>query len=103
MSADRRFTPPILTRNYHRVVRLLSSAFARFFSGHGAKRRPWDEFAKRVTLESDPPTLATVVARLAEFLMPPTEAAAGDERFERRWSPCGPWSPDERPRFLSPV
>lgn len=62
------------------------------FSGDRAKQAQWNGFLKRAGLDVKGLTLAQVAAKLETFLMPPTLAAAKDERFESHWPAGGPWT-----------
>lgn len=56
------------------------------------KNDQWTAFLKRNRLEPIP--LSSVIATLAEFLVPPTGAIVEDSTFSRIWRAAGPWEID---------
>jgi predicted nucleotidyltransferase component of viral defense system len=61
------------------------------FSRDEAKRKQWTAFLNRSGLKDRGGELEGIVGELAEFLMPPTTAAARGEEFAPVWKPGGPW------------
>lgn len=55
------------------------------------KRTQWQAFLRRSGLGEEDLALATVVAQLDGFLMPPLQAASNEAPFAAHWMPGGPW------------
>ncbi len=68
------------------------------FGEDRAKQTQWRAFDRRARLNLGDQKLAEVVGLLRDFLMPPTEAAAGGRPFRLFWPAGGPWQtpPDAR-------
>jgi predicted nucleotidyltransferase component of viral defense system len=61
------------------------------FAEDAAKRKQWQAFLRKSKLDEGA-GLAEVVVVLHNFLMPPVQALAIPEPFERKWPAGGPWS-----------
>ncbi|MCY2963558.1 MAG: hypothetical protein NT069_07900 [Planctomycetota bacterium] len=48
----------------------------------------WTGFLRKGRLLESPPALDEIVALLASFLMPPTQALAANEPWNRTWVPA---------------
>ncbi len=55
------------------------------------KLSQWDAFGRRSRLDTKEINLGTVVRVIADFMMPPSIAAAEGKAFLLRWTPGGPW------------
>lgn len=68
------------------------------FAEDRAKQTQWRAFDRRARLNLGDQKLAEIVTLLRDFLMPPTEAAAGGRPFRSFWPAGGPWQtpPDTR-------
>lgn len=62
------------------------------FGTDPAKTAQWEAFLRKGKFADRPPPLESVVGILADFLMPPSRAAAADERFDAAWAPGGTWA-----------
>ncbi|MGH8865611.1 MAG: nucleotidyl transferase AbiEii/AbiGii toxin family protein [Burkholderiales bacterium] len=62
------------------------------FSGDAGHIRQWDAFVARIDELSLQRGLPTVIKAIAEFLMPPTIAAAERKPLRSRWTPKGGWT-----------
>lgn len=62
------------------------------FVNDPAKQTQWRAFLRRGKMSAGEATLAEVVAILARFLIPPTEASRNRRVFTAVWSAGGPWS-----------
>ena len=51
----------------------------------------WDAFVRRISLETKEFNLETVVKVIADFMMPPSIAAAEGKAVLLRWTPGGSW------------
>jgi hypothetical protein len=51
----------------------------------------WKAFVRKILEPDLSDSFAEVVGRIAEFLMPPSIAAAQKNEFRRHWRPNGPW------------
>jgi hypothetical protein len=60
------------------------------FAQDPEKRRQWDAFRKRNSLDASL-TLPNVVAEIWRFLQPPMSAAFVNVAFKAKWAPLGPW------------
>jgi hypothetical protein len=67
------------------VPMALSDAFAR----DREKQTQWQAFLSKSDLDGR--ELGDVIGRLRAFAWPPLEAARSDARFEKTWTPPGPW------------
>jgi predicted nucleotidyltransferase component of viral defense system len=61
------------------------------FSADRTKATQWTAFHKKGKLIDEPPPFADVTRLLESFLMPPTQAMASDEPWNRSWKPIA-WS-----------
>ena len=61
------------------------------FVSDAGKLSQWDAFVRRSRLDTKEINLETVVKVIAEFMMPPSIAAAEGKAFLLRWTPGGPW------------
>jgi predicted nucleotidyltransferase component of viral defense system len=61
------------------------------FAADAVKRKQWQAFLSKSKLDEGA-GLAEVVVVLHDFLMPPVQALAAREPFERKWPAGGPWS-----------
>jgi hypothetical protein len=61
------------------------------FSDAPAKQAQWRGFIRRTAIALVPDPLPEVLTCVAQFVMPPTEAARLNAVFAQRWSPGGPW------------
>lgn len=66
----------------------LTSAFAE----DGAKRAQWQGFLRRTAFAMAPGPFAELQARLAAFVLPPTQALVTGKAFNSRWHAGGPWT-----------
>lgn len=60
------------------------------FAADDLKQRQWRAFLNKSRLAA--PDLATLVAYLRTFLLPPTDAARSGTDFKKKWNPKGPWT-----------
>ncbi len=65
------------------------------FHGDASKRSQWRAFLRKNRLEDGVVDLQRVVGAIKRFLLPPVEALAGAEPFQRIWKAGGPWTPEE--------
>jgi hypothetical protein len=61
------------------------------FATDAAKVKQWQAFITKGKLDKVGTTLEQTCAFLHGFLMPPTQALAAGEEFDRAWPPGGPW------------
>jgi len=61
------------------------------FVSDAGKLSQWDAFVRRSRLDTKEINLETVVIVIADFMMPPSIAAAEGKVFLLRWTPSGPW------------
>jgi hypothetical protein len=61
------------------------------FVSDTGKQSQWDAFVRRSRLDTKEINLETVVKVIADFMMPPSIAAAEGKAFLLRWTPGGPW------------
>ena len=61
------------------------------FVSDAGKLSQWDAFVRRSRLGTNEINLETVVKVIADFMMPPSIAAAKGKAFLLRWTPGGPW------------
>jgi len=61
------------------------------FVSDAGKLSQWDAFVRRSRLDTKEINLETVVKVIADFMMPPSIAAAEGKAFLLRWTPGGPW------------
>jgi predicted nucleotidyltransferase component of viral defense system len=61
------------------------------FVSDAGKLSQWDAFVRRSRLDTKEINLETVVKVIADFMMPPSIAAAEGKAFLLRWTPSGPW------------
>ncbi|MGA2701229.1 MAG: nucleotidyl transferase AbiEii/AbiGii toxin family protein [Isosphaeraceae bacterium] len=62
------------------------------FGGDDTKGFQWQAFTTRSGLRDAVPTLGSVVADLAAFLMPPSQAVVEGVQFSQQWKRGGPWN-----------
>lgn len=95
------FDGPVLAQAIHETFRwrqtALSShpvAFSEAFARNREKRTQWTAFVRRHRFEERdvPRTLYEAIRVIAGFLQPVLQALSEGRRFDRRWSPGGPWS-----------
>jgi len=67
-------------------------AFSDAFAQDVEKQTQWLAFVRRHGLEETPTTLHEVIQVIAAFLQPVIQALSEGQRFDRRWSPGGPWA-----------
>lgn len=61
------------------------------FGGDVTKGRQWQAFTARSGTTGSVPTLDSVVADLARFLIPPSQGVAEGREFLQQWEAGGPW------------
>jgi predicted nucleotidyltransferase component of viral defense system len=61
------------------------------FVSDAGKLLQWDAFVRRSRLDTKEINIETVVKVIADFMMPPSIAAAEGKAFLLRWTPGGPW------------
>lgn len=61
------------------------------FVSDAGKLSQWDAFVRRSRLDTKEINLEAVVKVIADFMMPPSIAAAEGKAFLLRWTPGGPW------------
>jgi predicted nucleotidyltransferase component of viral defense system len=61
------------------------------FVSDAGKLSQWDAFVRRSRLDKKEINLETVVKVIADFMIPPSIAAAEGKAFLLRWTPRGPW------------
>src|SRR5215212_4230739 len=61
------------------------------FVSDAGKLSQWDAFVRRSRLDTKKINLETIVKVIADFMMPPSIAAAEGKAFLLRWTPGGPW------------
>jgi len=62
------------------------------FADNATKQAQWQGFLRRTAISMAPEPLPIVLAKIREFVMLPTAAAAKGVPFEQTWPPGGPWS-----------
>ncbi len=62
------------------------------FSDDKQKSVQWNAFLRKSNLNSNDLTLSDITARLADFLMPPAEAASQGKQFSEYWRPIDGWT-----------
>jgi hypothetical protein len=92
------FDGPILTRaireTFHRrqtTLPVAPVAFSKAFTRDEKKQTQWVAFIRRNQLENTPATLVEAIHVIASFLQPVVQALSEGSRFDREWSPDGPW------------
>jgi predicted nucleotidyltransferase component of viral defense system len=65
------------------------------FSADTSKQAQWRAFMRRGRLVGDAPNLAEIITALGIFLTPPARALIAARPFTQRWTPGGPWRPDD--------
>ncbi len=68
------------------------AALTERFFGDPTHTRQWDVFVTRIDEPSLKEKLPTVIRAIADFVMPPTIAAAERKPLRLRWTPKGGWS-----------
>jgi hypothetical protein len=66
-------------------------AFSDAFAQDREKQAQWVAFIRRLRLEETPATLHEAIQVIVAFLQPVIQALSEGQRFDRRWSPGGPW------------
>jgi hypothetical protein len=66
-------------------------AFSKAFAQDEKKQTQWVAFIHRNQLENTPATLVETIHVIATFLQPAVHALSEGSRFDREWSPGGPW------------
>jgi hypothetical protein len=61
------------------------------FVSDAGKLSQWEAFVRRSRLDTEEVNLGTVVKVIADFMMPPSIAAAEGKAFSLRWTKGGPW------------
>ena len=61
------------------------------FSEDKQKSTQWNAFLRKSNLDSKNLDLTEIAARLADFLMPPAEAASQGKEFRKFWKPMDGW------------
>ena len=98
------FDGPILAQAIRETFRwrqtdlpLTPVAFRDAFAQDDEKQAQWAAFISRHRLEDTPTTLQEAIQVIVAFLQPVIHALLEGQRFDRRWSPGGPWvSSNER-------
>jgi predicted nucleotidyltransferase component of viral defense system len=67
------------------------TALSKAFAESSAKAAQWRAFRQRLHPTTCPEDFVDVVAVVEAFLRPVAEAIAAGERFDRAWTPPGPW------------
>lgn len=62
------------------------------FGTNPEKERLWQAFLTRSRIDINQPDLAEVVVQLADFFGPLLTVTAGQQVFEKNWSPVGGWA-----------
>jgi len=70
----------------------LPTALTAVFFGSVSHRQQWQAFVRRIAEPDLAFAFPAVVGAIASFVMPPSIAAFGDQRFECSWRPPGPWA-----------
>ncbi len=66
-------------------------AFTLLFFRDPVKIIQWNSFARRLAKDTEAGTLEETIMAVREFLGPPILAMAEGKRFDKTWSPGGPW------------
>jgi predicted nucleotidyltransferase component of viral defense system len=61
------------------------------FVENPTKQAQWHGFLQRTAIAMAPKPLPVVLAKIREFVMPPTTATGKGVTFEETWPPGGPW------------
>jgi len=94
------FDGPTLAQAIHETFRwrqttipVAPAAFSDEFALNRERQAQWNAFIRRQRLEEQgaPATLREVTQVIAAFLQPVIHALLEGRRFDRRWSPGGPW------------
>lgn len=95
-----------LAKGYHIICRAIKATFDRRktsipasrplaltveFSEDKQKSTQWNAFLRKSNLASKNLDLTEIAARLANFLMPPAEAASQGKDFRKFWKPMDGW------------
>jgi hypothetical protein len=78
--------------NRETAIDVAPIAFTPDFTEQASTLTQWSAFRSRLPNAQCPEKLSDVVTSLTEFLLPIARACAAGERFERRWTPGGPWA-----------
>jgi hypothetical protein len=70
----------------------LPTALAPVFFGAASHQQQWQAFVRRIAEPDLAFEFPAVVVAIASFVMPPSIAAFGGQRFECSWCPPGPWA-----------
>ena len=62
------------------------------FSEDKQKSVQWNAFLRKTNLNSNDLSLSGITARLADFLIPPAEAASQGKQFSKYWRPIDGWN-----------
>jgi hypothetical protein len=73
------------------ILPLTPVAFSDAFAQDREKQAQWVAFIRRLRLEDTPATLHEAIQVIAAFLQPVIQALSKGQRFDRHWSPVGPW------------
>jgi len=99
------FDGPVLAQAIHETFRwrqttlsLTPVAFTDAFAQNREKQTQWLAFIRRHRLEEKemPATLHEALQVIAPFLQPVIQALSKGQRFDRHWSPGGPWLPRDK-------
>jgi len=61
------------------------------FAQDASKQKQWQSFVQRGQLKTAPVSLPGVIAVIGTFVMPPSLAAAAEQRFRKTWTPTKQW------------
>ena len=61
------------------------------FSEDKQKSVQWNAFLRKINLNGNDLNLSEITARLADFLMPPAEAANLGQQYDKSWKPSDGW------------
>jgi hypothetical protein len=62
------------------------------FSEDKQKSVQWSAFLRKTNLNSNDLSFSGITARLADFLIPPAEAASQGKQFSKYWRPNDGWT-----------
>lgn len=66
-------------------------ALASEFAEDATKQAQWRGFLRRAEIAMAPEPFPVILTKIHEFVMPPTDAAAKNNAFDKTWPAGGPW------------
>lgn len=78
-------------RTRRTVIRSEAEMFSDAFASRPEKKRQWSAFLGKGPLTTAPQDFALVLNAIRGFLRPIIQACEGNQNFDFKWSPGGPW------------